>query len=73
MIRHVVDIYAAAELKVKTAMMDMEFDSLKPLLPQIVVNTTAANEHVVEMERRIRIVIECAWGTLSILPFKKYP
>jgi hypothetical protein len=53
LLRRVVDIYALAGLKIQTAMMDMEFDCLKPLLPQIVINTTAANEHVSEIEHRI--------------------
>ena len=66
-------MYAAAGLKVQTILMDMEFDSLKPLLPQVVINTPAANEHVAEIERRICVIKEHARTTLTTLPFYKIP
>lgn len=73
LVARVVDIYMAAGFHVQTAMMDMEFEALKPLLPRIVINTTAANEHVGEIERRIRIIKERARGFLATLPFKRLP
>ncbi len=42
-------IYTTAGFVVKTAMMDMEFEELKTLLPHVALNTTAAREHVGEI------------------------
>jgi hypothetical protein len=49
-------------------MMDMEFEKLKDLLPNIALNTTAAQEHVGEIERKIRVIKERARGTISPPP-----
>ena len=43
---------------VQTAMMDIEFKKLKELLPNVALNTTAANEHVGEIEQKIRVIKE---------------
>ncbi len=43
-------IYATARFIIQTAMMDMEFGKLRPLMPHVVLNTTAAREHVGEIE-----------------------
>jgi hypothetical protein len=69
----VYNIYAAAGLKLQTLLMDMEFEPLKALFPHSVINTIAANEHVLEIERKIRIIKERARGTLNTLPFAKLP
>jgi hypothetical protein len=42
-------------------------------VPILVVNTTAAKEHVPEVEQRIRLIKECGRGILNTLPFKKMP
>jgi hypothetical protein len=36
-------------------------------------NTTAANEHVQEVEKCIRLIKEHGRGILNTLPFKKMP
>ena len=51
----------------------MEFNKAIPEMPQLNMNTTAASEHVAEIERRIRIIMERCRATLSTLPFKKLP
>jgi hypothetical protein len=43
-------IYATAGFIVEMAMMDMEFEKLKPLMPHAALNTEAAREHVTEIE-----------------------
>jgi len=53
--------------------MDMEFEKLKDLIPQLTSNTTAAREHVGEIERRIRVIKERARGTMSVLPYEALP
>ena len=42
-------IYAAAGFVVQMAMMDVEFEKLRTLLPHVALNTTAAREHVGEI------------------------
>jgi hypothetical protein len=46
---------------------------LKDLLPNIALNTTAAQKHVGEIERKIRVIKERARGTTSTLPYKMLP
>ena len=73
LLNRVIIVYAAAGLKIQTVMMDMEFQPLQELMPNIVVNTTAANEHVAEIERRIRVVKERARAIINTLPYPKLP
>jgi hypothetical protein len=54
-------------------MMDMEVKKLKDLLPNIALNTTAAQEHVGEIERKIRVIKERARETISTLPCEMLP
>jgi hypothetical protein len=54
-------------------MMDMEFEKLKDLLPNIALNTTAVQDHVGEIKRKIRVMKERARGTSSTLPYKMLP
>ena len=46
--------YARGEFVVNLALMDKEFDKIKDIIPFLVVNTTAAREHVGEIERYLR-------------------
>ena len=48
-IRH---LYAQGGFTVGTVLMDNEFKKLRPLVPGLNINTTAAKEHVPEIERR---------------------
>jgi hypothetical protein len=69
----IIQMYARGGFRVGTVLMDNEFEKLKPLLPTLSINTTAANEHVPEIERRIRLIKERGRGILNTLPFKKMP
>ena len=69
-IMQVLQIYGRAGFVVQTSLMDMEFEKLKDLIPQLTINTMAAREHVGEIERRIRVIKERARGTMSVLPYK---
>jgi len=53
--------------------MDMEFEKLRDKLPNVTLNTTAAREHIGEIERKIQVVKERAMSTISILPYKLLP
>jgi len=66
-------IYLTTRFIVQAMMMDMEFEKLRPLMPHVALNTTAAREHVGEMERKIRVIKERARGTFNSLPYKKIP
>ncbi len=72
-IEWVVRIYWRASFIVQTSMTDMEFEKLKDLLPNIAPNTTATQEYVGEIERKIRVIKERARGTISTLPYKMLP
>ena len=50
--------YARGGFVVNLMLMDMEFEKVKDKLPLVEVNTTAAREHVPEIERRIRTIKE---------------
>jgi hypothetical protein len=53
--------------------MDGEFEKLKPIMPTIECNTTAAEEHVSKAERTIRMLKEWVHGLLAMQPFKHTP
>jgi hypothetical protein len=42
-------------------------------VPILAINTTMAEEHIPEVERKIRLIKERGRGTLNTLPFKKMP
>jgi hypothetical protein len=56
---------------------DSEFAPLKPLIESIlggpVINLASANEHVPEIERRLRVVKERCRATRHSLPFEQIP
>jgi len=66
-------IYATSGFIIQTAMMDMEFEKLKTMMPHVALNTTAAQEHIGEIEQMIRVIKERARGTFNTLPYKKLP
>jgi hypothetical protein len=69
----VIRIYGRAGFIVQTSMMDMEFEKLRDLLPNVALNTTAAQEHEGEIERKIRVIKERARGTNNTLPYEMLP
>ncbi len=72
-LERVILIYRKAGFIVQTALIDMEFEKLRDKLPNITLNTTAAQEHVGEIKRKIQVVKERARSTTSILPYKLLP
>jgi hypothetical protein len=52
-LERVIRIYKKAGFIVQTALMDMEFKKLRDKLLDVTLNTTAAQEHVGEIERKI--------------------
>ena len=72
-ITRMIDLYARGGFQVGTVLMDNEFEKLQNLVPILAINTTAAKEHVPEVERKIRLIKERGRGILNTLPFKKMP
>jgi hypothetical protein len=72
-ITRMIDLYACKGFQVGTVLMDNEFKKLRNLVPILAINTTAAREHVPEVERKIRLIKEQGRGILNTLPFKKMP
>ncbi len=72
-ITRIIDLYARGGFQVGTILVDNKFECLQNLVPIIEINATAANEHVPEIERRIRLIKEQARGVLNTLPYKKMP
>jgi hypothetical protein len=72
-LERVLKVYAKGGFAVQTMMMDMEFEKLVDFLPTVAINTTAAREHVGEIERKIRVIKERARGTINTLPYLQLP
>jgi hypothetical protein len=66
-------LYARGGFIVNLALMDKEFDAVKEYVPFLEVNTTAAREHVGEIERSIRTVKERTRCATSEFPFQSIP
>ena len=66
-------VYKQAGFVVRTILMDREFEKIRPLLHNLECNTTAAKEHVSEVERTIRTIKERTRGLLETLPFSHMP
>ena len=56
----VIIIYNNSGYKIRTALMEREFDCLIPDFPEIKINSTATSEYVPEIERQIRVIKERA-------------
>ena len=72
-IKRVLEVYGRAGFNVRTILMDGEFEKIKPFLPNLECNTTAAKEHVGEAERTIRTIKERTRGIIAALPFTYIP
>ncbi len=69
----IVQTYNKAGFRISVILMDNEFEKVKQQAPHLHLNTTAANEHVGEIERKIRVIKERARGIICTLPYKKLP
>ena len=58
---------------VNLALMDKEFDKVQEHIPFLQINTTAAREHVGEIERETRQIKERTRCTTSEFPFEHIP
>jgi hypothetical protein len=72
-LKPVLEVYGLAGFRVRSILMDGEFEKIKPLMPTIECNTTAAKEQVSEVERTIQTVKNRTRGLLATLPFAHIP
>ena len=72
-IKRVLEVYGRAGFRIRTILMDGEFEKVKPFLPTLECNTIAAKEHVSEAERTICMMKERTRGLIAMLPFSHIP
>ena len=74
-IQKVMKLYIRGGFKVTYALMDGEFEALRGNLADngIILNTTARDEHVGDIERYIRTVKERVRAIYNMLPFQRVP
>jgi hypothetical protein len=72
-LQRVLLVYGRAGFRVRSILMDGEFEKVKGLMPTVECNTTAAKEHVSKAERSIRTVRERTQGIVRMLPFTHIP
>ncbi len=72
-LQRVFRIYGTARFVIQVAMMDMKFEKLRDMLPNVTLNTTAACEHVGEIERKIKVIKKRGRGTINTLPYEMMP
>ena len=53
--------------------MDIEFNKVVLELPEVVINTSAASEHVTEVEHKSRVIKEWFRVNLTAIPFRCTP
>ena len=53
--------------------MDNEINKVTDHVPNVIVNTPAASEHVGDIERRIRVIKERSRGIICTLPYTPFP
>jgi hypothetical protein len=70
---HVLQVYERAGFRVRTILMDGEFEKMQDLIPRVECNTMAAKEHVSKAERAIRTIKERMRGLVATLPFQHIP
>jgi len=69
----VLQVYERAGFKVRTILMDGDFEKVRDVMPCVECNTTAAKEYVSKAERTIRTIKERTRGLLGTLPFQHLP
>ncbi len=72
-ITRILQVYERAGFRVRTILMDGEFEKVQDLIPRLECNTTAAEEHVSKAERTINTIKEQMRGLLATLPFQHIP
>jgi hypothetical protein len=72
-LKKVFEIYSKRGFNINTSLVDREIECLRDDIRGVILNTTATSEHVLEIERQIRVAKERARAIRSTLPFQKCP
>ncbi|EJK60825.1 hypothetical protein THAOC_18763, partial [Thalassiosira oceanica] len=72
-LKKIIQLYGRGGFVIRVILMDMEFDKVADLLDLVKCNTTAAVEHVAEIERAHRTIKERARRVVAELPFACLP
>ncbi len=72
-LQRVLLVYGRTGFRVRSILMDGEFEKVKGLMPTVECNTTAVKEHVSKVERYIRMVKERTRGIVTMLSFTHIP
>jgi len=74
-LKQIIDAYSARGFTIRHILADMQFECLRKGLEceGIMLNTTAQDKHVPEVERYICTKKERACAKINTLPFEKYP
>jgi hypothetical protein len=72
-LKRVLLMYGQAGFRVRTILMDGEFERIKNLMTAVECNTTAVKEHVSKAERTIWTTKERTHGLITTLPFCYIP
>jgi hypothetical protein len=73
LLQRIILVYARAGFTVQSILMDIEFEKVRDHVPMLDVNTTAASEHVGDIERHICLIKEQAQGIVCTLPYSRLP
>ena len=68
-LKHILHFNNRAGSIVQMALMDKEFDAVKDQCTYLLINTTAAKEHMPEIECTVQTVKDQAWGIYNTIPF----
>ena len=71
-LRTIMHLYRRGGYLVRTALMDMEFKPLVDMMDDVNINTTAAREHVGDVERCIRLIKDRCRSVIAELPYKDF-
>ena len=72
LLHRIMNTYTRAGFNIHTMLMDNEFEKVWDYV-HATLNTTAASEHVGEIERRIRVIKEHCHGIICTLPYAQIP
>jgi len=72
-LKKIIQLYGRGGFVVRVILMDMEFDKVADLMALVKCNTTAAVEHVAEIEWAHRTIKERARRVVAELPFACLP
>jgi hypothetical protein len=72
-LKRVLQVYGQVGFRVRTILMDGEFEKVEQQLPNVECNTTVAKEHVRKAECTIRTIKESTQGLIVTLPFTDIP